>query len=263
MINIIAADVYKLRKSTALRVSVVIASVGAVLMALFSSLIPQGKLDESMSGVGFLFSDINMVSILGAVIAAAYICGDFENKTIHQAVAGGVSRGRIIGGKGVVLACSIVLLLLPYALVTGILLGAGGEYSMGSTAIGYLHLLTTPVEWTVSHTGKLLAILVTLAAVYAAQLSICLPLAVWLKKPVAVIAVSYGLSIASGQLMSISGQFPIADLLMSFTPYSRDYVFLTLDTGMGTLFMGLLASLFFIGVTAGAAYAGFRKMEIK
>jgi ABC-2 type transport system permease protein len=96
-------------------------------MAVFARLIPDGSLDASATGLGFLFSDVNVISILGGVAAGLLVCGDLDNKTIHDAVANGYSRFTVLAGKAAVLSLMVVLLLLPYAVTTWIALGTGAE----------------------------------------------------------------------------------------------------------------------------------------
>jgi|GEM_PF-4582436 len=54
-------------------------------------MISRGKIDDSMTRIGFMFGDASMISILGAVMAGVFICGDFDNKTINDAIANGCS----------------------------------------------------------------------------------------------------------------------------------------------------------------------------
>lgn len=265
MLNLITADIYKLCKSNTLKIVLGITTISAIIMAVMAYLIPQGKIDASMTGIGFMFSDINMISILGAVIAGIFICGDFDNKTIHAAISSGSGRGAIIVSKAIVFCGALTLILLPYAIITGIALSIGSEFNMGSVGVGFLHLLTaeggtafsTPEIW------KLLAVMLALLIVYAAQLSICIPLAFVLKKPVLVVAIYYGFSILSAQLMRLSDSSPVFDRIFSCTPYGGNYPFMTLDTGMGDMVKAIAASLIFIIVMLAVTYSAFRRTEIK
>ncbi|MNM89112.1 ABC-2 family transporter protein [compost metagenome] len=242
-----------------------ITTVSAVLMAMMAYWIPQGKIEPSMTGIGFMFSDVNMISILGAVIAGIFICGDFDTKTIHDAITTGHSRGTVIVSKAIVLGSALAFILLPYAIVTGIALGTGFEFNMGSVAVGYLHLLTSEAGtvFSVSEIWKLLAIMLTLIIVYVAQLSICVPLAMVLKKPVLVVAIYYGLSILTAQLIGIANSSRVFDLIFSCTPYGGNYTFLTLDAVAGDFLKAIGVSLAFIIVILAVTFALFRKSEIK
>ncbi|MNO52051.1 ABC-2 family transporter protein [compost metagenome] len=265
MNNLIRADLFKLRKSTSFKILFGITTVSAVLMTMMAYWIPQGKIKASMTGIGFMFSDVNMISILGAVIAGIFICGDFDTKTIHDAITTGHSRGTVIVSKAIVFGYAVAFILLPYAIITGIAIGTGSEFNMGSVAVGYLHLLSSEAGTvlSVSEIWKLLAIMLTLIIVYVAQLSLCVPLAFILKKPVLVVPVYYGFSILTAQLMGIAHSSPVFDRIFSCTPYGGNYTFLTLDSVAGDILKGIVVSLAFIILIVAVTLLFFRKSEIK
>lgn len=261
MYNLISADVFKLRKSRTIKILFGITTISAMAMALMAYLIPQGKIDVSLTGLGFMFSDMNMISILGAVIAAIFICGDFENKSIHDAIVNGCSRGAVLGSKTTIFCYALALILLPYAVVTGIALSTGSDFNMGSVSVGFLNLLTSEAGTALSaaEVWKFIIVVLSLMIVYVAQLSICIPLAIGLKKPVLVVAIYYGFSILCGQLVGL----PTLESIFAYTPYGGQYAFVTLDTGMGEIFKAISVSLIFIFAMVAITYYGFRKSEIK
>lgn len=265
MYNLIMADVYKIRKSKAIKVLFGITTISAVTMAVMAYLIPQGKIDAGMIGIGFMLSDVNMISILGAVIAAVFICGDFDNKIIHEAIATGNSRGSVIVGKAIAFSCSLIFILIPYAIVTGVALGTGHKFSMGSIAVGFLNVLTLDAgkALVASEIWKLLAVMLTLFIVYVAQLSVCVPLALALKKPVLVVAVYYGVTILCAQLTRLRNSSQIFDNIFASTPYGGNYTFLTLDSGTGDILKAISVSIIFMIAMFAVTYFSFRKSEIK
>lgn len=265
MYNLILADLFKLRKSMAIKILFGITTVSAVAMAVMAYLIPQGKLDASMTGMGFLLSDVSMMGILGAVMAGVLICGDFDNKTIHDAIASGCSRGTVIVSKAMVLCFAIALILLPYVIIVGIALSTGYKFSMGPVALGFLNLLTSEAgkAFSASEILKLLVVMLTLMIVYMAQLCICVPLAFVIKKPVFVVAINYGVSILSGQLLRLRGNSTLFDDIFACTPYGGKYPFVTLNTSAGYIFQTISVSLIFMIVMLAITYFVFRKSEIK
>ncbi|MBH5319517.1 ABC transporter permease [Paenibacillus sp. GSMTC-2017] len=265
MLNLIGADLYKLRKSVAIKVLFAITTLSAFITAIIAYLIPLNKIEAGITGLGFMFSDVHVISIIGAFLAAVYICGDFENKTIHDTISNGNSRTSIIISKATVFFIAIVFVLLPYAIITGISLSTDSAFSMGSLAVGFLHLLTTEhgAAFSASEIMKLLSIMFTLMIVYIAQLSLCVPLAIALKKPILVIAIFYGFSIISAQSKGLGESYPLFDRIFSFTPYGGHYAFLTLDTRIGDIMKAVGMSLLFIIFMLVIAYSLFRKSEIK
>lgn len=265
MINMIRADLFKMYKSPVLKILFGITTLCAVVMTGMAYLIPQGKMSTEMTGLGFLFSDVNMMGILGAVIAGVFICGDFDNKTIHDAIACGCGRGTIIVSKAIVFFSGIAVILLPYAIITSIALSTEYEFSMGAVAVGFLNILGKESQTTLSVAMilKLLAVILTLMLVYIAQLSICVPLALVLKKPVLVVAINYGFTIGCAQLIGLKGSSKLFDSIFSSTPYGGDYVFVTLGSEAGDLGKAIVVSCVFIVVMIGITYSIFRKAEIK
>jgi ABC-2 type transport system permease protein len=265
MYNLILADLFKLRKSMAIKILFGITTVSAMAMSVIAYLIPQGKIDASMTGIGFLLSDVSIMGILGGVIAGILICGDFDNKTIHDAIASGCSRWTVIVSKVMVLCFGIAFILLPYAIIVGIALSTGYKFSMGPVTLGFLNLLTSEAGTTFSASEilKLLIVMLTLMIVYMAQLCICVPLAFVIKKPVFVVAITYGVSILSGQLLRLTASSALFDSIFAFTPYGGKYAFITLNTTAGYIFKAIAVSLIFMIVMLAVTYSVFRKSEIK
>lgn len=265
MLNLIQADLFKLRKSMSIKILFGITTVSAVAMAAMAYLISQGNIDAGMTGIGFMFSDINMIGILGAVMAGTFICGDFDNKTIHDAIANGYSRGAVIVSKATVFCCAIAFILLPYAIITGIALSTGSEFSMGSIAVGFLNILTSEAGtvFSASEILKLFAVMLTLMIIYWSQLSVCIPLALVLKKPVLVVAIYYVFTILCAQLTELRDSSPVFDRISACTPFGGNYTFVTLDTGIGDIFKAISVSLIFMIVMLAVTYSVFRRAEIK
>lgn len=265
MYNLILADLFKLRKSMSIKILLGITSVSAVIVTVVAYLISHGKIGVNAAGSWFLFSDVNMISILGAAIACISICGDFENKIIHDAIANGCSRAQVIVSKTVVFSCAIAFISLPYAIVTCIAFSTGAKFSMGSISVGFLHMLTSKgsTSFSASQIWKLIAIMFTLMIVYISQLSICVPLALGSRKPVLVVVIYYGFTILCPKLSGLRSSYKIFDRIFSCTPYAGEYTFVTLNTAAGDICKAVCVSLIFIIAMIVVTYFIFRKSEIK
>lgn len=261
----ILADLYKIRKSMWIKILLIITILCAVSMTIIAGEIEKGNLDINMAGIGFLLSDANMISLLGAVIAGIFICGDFDNKTIHDAISGGNSRVSIIVSKTIVFIGAIACILLPYAILTGIALNTGNKYNMGNNSIGFLHLITSEggKDFDASAVLGLLTSMATLVIVHAAQQSISILFAFLIKKPVIVIAVSYAISVINPRLTVLRANSEVFDKICSFTPFGGDYTFITSGTEADYVIKALAVSLIFIVLIIGITYATFRKKEVK
>ncbi len=265
MFNMILADLYKIFKSTVIKVLFAITLLCSLMMVLFAYLIPKGSLGGEYTGLGFLFSDMNTMSILGAVTAGIFICGDFENKTIHNIIADGGRRGRIIVSKSIVFFCSILFIILPYALSTIIAVCTGYKFDMGSVSIGFLNLLSkeSGSELSASVLVKLVVVAGTLILVHMSQLSLCLPIAFAVKKPILVVAIYYAVSIISGQLSSLASRSDVLNNIFSLTPFGGNRMFLTVQSSGGELFKAFAVSILFGIAVILVTYGIFRKSEIK
>ncbi|MDP4090115.1 MAG: ABC transporter permease [Bacillota bacterium] len=265
MYNLVSADLFKIRKSIAIKAAFAITSISAVFMSVIAYKIANGSFQENMSGIGFLFGDTDIMSIFGGVLAGVYICSDFDNNIIHDAIAGGFSRIRIVTGKAVSFFCAAIFILIPYAVVTSIALGTGSKFSIGSMSMGFLNLLTSEAgsTLTAAGTGKMLIVVLTLIIVCAAQLSPCVFLAFVIKKPVIVVAVYYGFSIFFGQLAILAKGSKVFYDILSCTPFGGQYALLTLSSGAGDIIKAAAVSLVFIIAILLLTHLVFRKMEIK
>lgn len=265
MLNMVRADLFKMRKSPAMKILFAITAICSAGMLTIAYLIAQGSISAESAGVGFLFSDVNVISILGAVIAGIFICGDYDNKTIHEAITSGSRRSSIITGKALAFFCGIIFILLPYIVLTFIALATGSGFNMGAVSIGFLNILSAEsgAAFTDSTLLKLLAPAFALVMTYAAQLSICVPLAFLIKKPVAVVGIFYGISISGGRLTALQNSYPVLKNIVSWTPFGADYMFLTSASETGVIIKAILVSIIFIAVTVGITYGIFKKSEIR
>ncbi|MNM71571.1 ABC-2 family transporter protein [compost metagenome] len=264
MFNLIQADLFKLRKTVAIKVLFLITTLSSLIMAVIAYSIAKGSFD-GMNGIGFMFSDINVISILGGVMAGIFISGDFENKIIHGSISSGNSRGAVIISKAVTFFCSIIVILIPYVVVTIVALNIGNKFNMGNVALGFLHVMTIDYGTVFSATEvlKLLGVIITLIIVYVAQLSICVPIALTTKKPVLVVGIYYGVTILVAQLSALGESNSVLKNILSVMPYGGNYTLINLNTGTEDIVKAVIVSLVFIVLMLGVTYSLFRKAEIK
>ena len=265
MLNLIQADLFKMRKSTALRILFGITALCAAVMAVMAYLIPKGQIAQSYTGMGFLISDIDVMSILGPALAGIFICGDFDNKTIHDSIAGGSSRTAVIVSKTVSFSLAAAFILLPYAIVTGIALSTGSTFNMGSVSVAFLNILSkeSGSAFGAPELFKFLAAALTLGIVYISQLSLCVPLSFVFKKPVLVVVVYYAATLFFAQLVNLQNSSPVLKNVFSCTPYGGNNTFVTMTTGAGEILKTITVSLVFLILMLALTYGIFKKAEIK
>lgn len=265
MINLISADLYKIRKSMAIKILFGITVISSITMTVMAYMIQYGKLNTGSTGIGFMFSDANIIAILGAVIAGVFICGDFDNRIIHESIVNGKSRGQVVVCKTVVFGCALIFILVPYALAACIALSTGYKFSMGAASAGFLHIITTLGGTEISGIGiwKLVIVILAFFILYVAQLSLCIPLAIISKKPVIVVAVYYGITILIPQLTTLSYRSKAFKNIFACTPYGGDYLLLTVNSSAQDIIKVVCVSLVYIVIMVSVTFDAFRKSEIK
>lgn len=264
MINIIRADLYKIRKSIAMKVLFIMTFVCSIIMAVMSNAIASGSISTDYSGIGFLFSDANMTSILGAVIAAIFICGDFDNKIISTEISSGNSRMNIVCGKMISYLISVFIIMLPYIVVSVVGAAISTKFDMGAS-VGYLHLLQSTGDSVVSlnELFRLLLISVIMLVVYLAQFSLCVPLAFKVKKPVLVVAIYYVVTIIIAQISNLATKSDTLDNIYSLTPFGGNYLFFNLSSSILDMVKAVIVSIIFAAVVMMITFLLFRKQEVK
>ena len=260
MINLIHAEFYKLRKSTALKICFLITAVCAVVLGGLANGIEKGTVDVPVSSLSGL-SDIFIMSVIGTLMASILICSDFESKNIHDAISCG--RRSIILSKTVAYIYVIAILLLPYALVGFIGYITKGQYNDALPYSTYLTLManTKGAEVDAGNIGKAIEILLINVLLYAARFSFCLPIAFKVRKAIVVTVIGVVVGFLSDFFVNILSKVAVLDTILDFTPFS--YQMITMDMNQSELVKILLVSVVFIGVMVWLSYALFKKDEIK
>lgn len=264
MINVVRADILKLKKSAALKVLFLVSAAGAVLMVLAAHWFESGTLGQGAVGNASFLADAQMVALLGTISAGLFLCGDFENKTIHDAVSSGTGRGEIILGKAVSYFLVLLLMVLPYFLVTVAAFFVDSQFKLYIPSV-FLTMICMEAgnPMTFSTVLKIIGITVTVCIVYAGQLSICLPLSFIFRKPVPVIGIGYLISLVCGMLQA-SGGNQAFEKMISLTPFYGKYLI--------QLSMNAKPEIFFKSIAAGGGFAVlmvlitflvFKRAEIK
>jgi ABC-2 type transport system permease protein len=264
MLNLIHAEFYKLSKSTGAKVCFILIFVSAAVLMYISHCVAIGSMSEDISSSASGLTEIMMISLFGSLMAGILVCSDFETKTIHDAVASGNGRKAVVISKVLVYIVVISLLLLPYAVTVIIGYCTGAEFSAQFVASAFVRILADQAgtSVTASGLGKIIFVYLVTVIVYAARISICIPLAFKVRKPVVVM----GFGFASGALIELANgllkDVPVLGNLISYTPYARTFTVITTDLGTNTLLKATISSIVFIGIMTGLTYSIFKKTEI-
>jgi ABC-2 type transport system permease protein len=263
MINLIRADLFKLWRGKAVKISFLLICVSATAFTIISRLMAQGKFDTTLSNQVAGLSDIVMLSIICPFLAGAFICGDFENKTVHDAISFGSGRGKLIVSKAIVYFLVSGLMMLPYAVATLIGYGTGKEFK-AFTASTYLDILARESkDMTGSMIMKIVAVILCVMIVYIAKLSICVLVAFILQRSALVVCIGFAALLLSDLLIVVGEKIkPLGDLL-SFTPLAMGYRVISMDVGAGVLVKSVIVSVIYIVIMLAITIRIFKRKEIK
>ena len=114
MLELLKVDLYKLTKSSLVKIVFFISVLSAAIMYLLSHLLATGELPIQNTGILSLFADSQMFILLGCVFIGIFLCSDFEYKVIENAVLAGHSRSSIVTSKMISLVIFVSLLTVPY-----------------------------------------------------------------------------------------------------------------------------------------------------
>lgn len=265
MFNMIKADIYKLSKMQAVKICILTSIVCSLGIAYMLHGVYNGTYSLDASSAFALVSDTMIISILGAVLTGALICGDFESKNIHDEIACGNGRFAIVITKTVSISLLIILLVLPYVLMStiGFATNIGFAIYTGVPS-AFLNILSnaTGVEITNEYVLKSVVLSLLITLTYIAKISICIPLAFMARKSIVVIMTGFVstflFDIISALLKDVAG---ISNFI-KFLPYTMIYD-LNLNCSVEVMVKSFISSVLFITVMLGITYAQFRKAEIK
>ncbi|WP_167957737.1 hypothetical protein [Anaerosporobacter faecicola] len=260
MINLLHADLFRLKKSKALKGCLLVVTICAVLLAFVSHGVMEGEIDIAANTVSGL-SDIFLMSVIVPLMVGILICGDFESKDIHDAISCG--RSAIVLSKTISFLLVVCILVLPYVLVAFIGFLSGGSFSELFGFSSYTNLLASTGNYQKDSATilKTIGLLFTTIILYAGRLSICIPVAFAVRKPVLVTAIGvvFGFVVDA----AVAGMEKIDGLcdLIDMTPYTHQVI--TLEQSGGEYIKTIFISVVFIVIMSGIAYLLFRKSEVK
>lgn len=265
MLNLMRAEIYKLGKSTGFKICILLSLICAVTLTTISHAIAAGNISAGNMGNASGLTELMIISLLGSFMTGSLICGDFDTKTIHDAVACGRGRISVVISKAFVYILMIALLLLPYIITTIIALSTGAEFTAPFVASAFIGILSdvSGSSVTLPDAGKIFVICLVTILVQAARLSLCIPLAFKVRKQVVVMGIGFAASGLMDFVVGLLDDVPILKGILAFTPYSRDYVIVGMNTKTDILIKAAGSSIVFIGIMAAITCLFFKKAEIK
>ncbi|GEN87844.1 hypothetical protein MKY30_10640 [Oceanobacillus sp. FSL W8-0428] len=260
--QLLKADFFKLSRSISPWTVFILSILSAIIFAASSHYVSTGSLSlEAASGTLSLFSETQMMALLGSIAAGICLTADFENKIIENAVSGGYSRNTIIINKIISFFILIALLYLPYIIITVIFAFTNTAFS-GFIPTPTLNILAGAAEQgaTAGLLGKIILISGLSLLIFFSQLMVSVFYMFLFKKAVFVIAATYMTSLILGPISSLNDK---VHSVMAYTPYGIDLSQLTLGMSGEFIVKSMIISLLFIFIFYLASLLIFRKAEVK
>lgn len=265
MLNLLKAELFKLKKSTAFKVCFLLCFCSGTALVVISNFIAVGKLDTSISGNASGLTEICIISLLGSLMAGILVSSDFETKTIHSMIAGGTGRRAVVYSKVVIYVLVIALLILPYLIVTLIGASSGAEFTkpfVPSIFIQYLYD-TSGKAITADMIAKIILITLSAIMVHAARLSVCILVAYKIRKSIAVLAFGFIFNGIIDLFLGLFDNVPVIPDLIKYTPFSKDLLLTSVHSGTEVFLRAIICSIIFLVIIMEVTYQSFKKAEIK
>lgn len=260
MINQLRADLFVLRHSGAAMLSLLVCAVAAALYIWLQHELALGNLGaEAASGVQGL-SDVLLVSLLGPLLYGVVVAQPFETKSVHNALLAS-GRGAFVASKTVIAAALVTALSLPYGLAVLVGRATGAEFTP-AIPTSFSLLLAERGDLTADGAWSILAVTVASGLLMAAKLAVCLPLAIWLKRPLVVMAAGFVWSFLADLLGAQAADVDGLDALVRLTPFAAEHLPTPGFTG-GELAGTVAVSLVFIALMGVLSWLIFRRSDVK
>ncbi|MDO5293020.1 MAG: hypothetical protein Q4F05_09750 [bacterium] len=266
--NIIKSDCYQLVRSKMFWIIFVFSCLCGISITLISHGLAAGTLGAEFIGTASGLMDNMVISIIGPILIATYLCNDFSNKTIHSAILYGHGRRVIVWAKVVPCTIMMFLLLLPYVISTLIGFLSGNSFSLEfANAIDSSYMMILAKQGSYARDfntiAKLVLILFVLALMYLSRISLIFLLSYLIRKPIAVIGIGVILEMGLSILAGVTAKSEVINSIVSSTPFigMRDNI--TLSASVPDLLKTAATSIVFLIIIINISTALFNKAEVK
>lgn len=260
MINQLRAQLYMVRHGLTVPLCLLACAVAAAFYMVLQHQLATGSLGPAeANGVAGL-SDVMFVSLLGSLIYGAVVSLPFETRSVHNALLA-ADRATVVTATTVIAALAVTALSLPYGLAA-LLARATGEDFTPAVPTPFSALAAQTGELTGSEVGAIITVTLTSAVLTAAKLSVCLPLAFWLKRPLVVMAAGFAWGFVADLLGGAAADVAGLDVLVRLTPFSSEHTPAPGSTG-GEMLAAVAVSLVFLALMGLASWLVLRRADIK
>lgn len=261
MKQLMKATIYRMYKATGIRIAILLTWMAATGYFLCSKWIANGTLASTAAGSITALGDGMIIWLFASISVGILVASDFENKTIHGAI--GYGRNKIIINYFIIFIGIMLLMVLPYTIGSLVYIISdvsltGAEGTMISIYMGNVF------EYTEENTVfQLILSYLSYALIYMGQLSVCIPVAIRFPKPIVVTSFGFFFGMITAFISTIASKVEMLDNIYKLTPYAYGIKQLGVDASPKGMWMGMGASILFIGLMLLISWMVFRKADIK
>ncbi|MBQ9699888.1 MAG: hypothetical protein IJV71_04630 [Lachnospiraceae bacterium] len=255
------ATLYRMYKTKGVRIAVALTYLAAIGYYMLASMVAQGDMGIDMSGNITGLADAMIIWLFGSLIVGILVGDDFENKTIHSSI--GYGRKKVVTSYILVYITMMIVLLLPYLIGSVVLIAAGKDMS-GAQTTAVTVFMDNAIKYN-SETSiwKLILSYLSHIAVTISQISICIVVAMKVKKTVAVTAFGFIFGMFTALISALVSEVKILDNIYKLTPYNYGISRLGLNADMIDMCAGIGVSVVFIFICGMIGWLIFKKADIK
>jgi len=260
MINQLRAGFYVLRHTPTAALSVLVAAVAAALYTWLQHRLALGELGAASANAVQGLSDILLISLLGPLLYGVILSQPFNTRSVHSAL---LASGRVafVASHTVTAASAVVALSLPYGIAVLVGRGTGAEFAP-AIPTAFSSALADGGDLTGQEIAGIVALTFTAGIVTAAKLAVCLPLAIWLRRPLVVMAAGFVWSFVADLLASSTDGVSGLEAMVQLTPFAADHAPGPDSTG-GEMLLAVGVSLLFLALMGLLSWLIFRRADVK
>ncbi|MBQ4523971.1 MAG: hypothetical protein IJA10_13625 [Lachnospiraceae bacterium] len=261
MKQLVQSTLYRVVKSTGIRVAVILTYFAAILYYVTANMVAKGDIAAEQAGSITGLGDAMILWLFGSLVIGILVGSDFENKTIHGAI--GYGRKKIVINFITVFAVLMIILILPYTIGSLALLISGTDMTGAEGTVISAYMGNVLQFKDGDSIAKLMLSYVASAVVYIGQLSICIPVAIKVKKTVVVTAFGFFFGMMTALISTLASKVEILDNIYQLTPYHYGVSKLGVQAETSDMCMGIIVSILFTAICGVIAWLTFRKADIK
>ena len=261
MKQLLKATFYRMSKSMGVRIAMGLIWIAAICYYVLAGMLANGQFDATQAGSITAFGDAMILWLFGSLIIGFLVGNDFENKTIHGAIKFG--RKRIVQNYMLTFALLVLVMVLPYTIGSIACIASGADFTGAEGTIISIYMGNVFEYTQKTSVAKLVLSYITYAVVYIGQLSICVPVAVKMKKTVVVTAFGFFFGMITALIATLASKVDLLDNIYRLTPYHYGIGKIGVNADVTDMITGIIVSMCFTAIMGLVSWLIFKKSDIK